>query len=92
MSAFTFSSGETGDRFRKFVSGPGSHSAALPETIRAKRNRANHPSLSGKRFDATEDRSYGRSALADQSGTEVMHPSSISRGRAQENQNRPGIA
>jgi len=69
----------------KFLSGPGSPSVALPETIRAKRNRANHSSLSGKRFDATEDRSCDRSAQADQSGTEVMHPSSISRGRAQEN-------
>ena len=26
------------------------------KNIHAKRNRANHPSLSGKRFDATEDR------------------------------------
>jgi len=53
---------------------------------RAKRNRANRPSLSGKRFDTTEDRDLkNRSAFAVQSATEVMHPSSISRGRAQEN-------
>jgi len=48
--------------------------------------------LSGKRFDATEDRGRDRSAYAAQSGTEVMHPKSISRGLAQENQDRPGIA
>jgi len=30
--------------------------------------------LSRKRFDATEDRSRNRSAYADQSDTEVMHP------------------
>jgi hypothetical protein len=61
------------------------HRAALRKINRAKRNRANRPSLSGKRFDTTEDRSYDRSAFAVQSVTEVMHPSSISRGRAQEN-------
>jgi hypothetical protein len=43
--------------FRKFFS-----ELAVPfgpprvKNIHAKRNRANHPSLSGKRFDATEDR------------------------------------
>jgi hypothetical protein len=31
--------------------------AAFRGTIRTKRNRANHPSTGGKRFDATEDRS-----------------------------------
>jgi len=54
-------------------------------TIRTKRNRANHSSLSGKRFDATEDRSLGRSAKRCSPRTEVMHPSSISREHAQEN-------
>jgi hypothetical protein len=48
--------------------------------------------LSGKRFDATEDRSHNRSACADQSATEIMHPKSISRELAQENQYRSGIA
>src|SRR5690348_14150567 len=51
----------------------------------AKRNRASHPSLSGKRFDATEDHEYDRSAFAVQPAIGVMHPSLISRGRAQEN-------
>src|SRR3984957_11775790 len=59
---------------------------------RAKRNRANCSSLSGKRFDATEDRSRNRSADAGQLATEVMHPISISRELARENQDRPGIA
>jgi len=48
--------------------------------------------LSGKRFDATEDRGHHRPAYAVQSDTEVMHPKSISRELAPENQNRPGIA
>jgi hypothetical protein len=48
--------------------------------------------LSGKRFDATEDRSQNRTACAAQLNTEVMHPKSISRELAQENQDRPGIA
>jgi len=48
--------------------------------------------LSGKRFDATEDRSLDRPAYAAQSATEVMHPKSISRGLALENEDRPGIA
>jgi len=72
--------------FRKFFS-----ELAVPfgplcvKNIHAKRNRANHSSLSGKRFDATEDRDLDRSAFAVRSATEVMHPNSLSRERAQEN-------
>jgi hypothetical protein len=69
-----------------------SHSTARRETIRAKRNRANRSLLSRKRFDATEDLDLNRPAYAVQSVTEVMHPKSISRERAQENEDRPGIA
>jgi hypothetical protein len=76
----------------KFIRDDQSHPAAARELNRAKRNRANCSLLSGKRFDATEDRGRDRSAYAAQSGTEVMHPKSISRGLAQENQDRPGIA
>jgi hypothetical protein len=65
---------------------------SLHEMNRAKRNRTYHSSLSGKRFDATEDRSHDRPACAVQPVTEVMHPKSISRELAQENEDRPGIA
>jgi hypothetical protein len=64
----------------------------LRELTRAKRNRANHSLLSGKRFDATEDRDHRRPAIAAQPAPEVMHPKSISRELAQENEDRPGIA
>jgi hypothetical protein len=50
----------------------------------AKRNHADHPLLSGKRFDATEDREQRRPAHADRSDIEVMHPNLISREQAQE--------
>jgi hypothetical protein len=50
----------------------------------AKRNHANHSSLSGKRFDATEDRELNRPARATRLVIEVMHPNSVSRERAQE--------
>jgi hypothetical protein len=50
--------------------------------IRAKRNRANRSSLSRKRFDATEDRSFRRPE--GQTTTEVMHPINPV-GRAHEN-------
>jgi len=50
------------------------HLVASRENIRAKRNRANRSSLSRKRFDATEDLRYVRSARADRSTTEVVHP------------------
>jgi hypothetical protein len=43
--------------FRKFFSGIASPPGPLhAKSIRAKRNCANRSSLSGKRFDATEDR------------------------------------
>ncbi|HJZ19924.1 MAG TPA: hypothetical protein VJ226_03150, partial [Bradyrhizobium sp.] len=77
---------------RKFIQDRRSHPVAPRENHRAKRNRANCPLLSGKRFDATEDRSQNRTACAAQSNTEVMHPKSISRELAQENEDRPGIA
>jgi hypothetical protein len=54
--------------------------AAQRETIRAKRNRANHSSLSGKRFDATEDRS-----LTDQQPLVSRTPRSCIRNQSQEN-------
>jgi hypothetical protein len=38
------------------------HRFALREFIRTKRNRASRPRLSGKRFDATEDRDHDRPA------------------------------
>src|ERR1700722_2893932 len=47
-----------GNGFAKFVRDYGSHPAASRGKLRAKRNRANRSLLSGKRFDATEDRSY----------------------------------
>src|SRR5438445_136689 len=57
----------------------------LHGTIRTKRNRANRSSLSRKRFDATEDRSLWTKQRKRRSPrTEVMHPNSISRERAQE--------
>jgi hypothetical protein len=63
-------------------SGPPVPPAALRKIIRAKRNRANRSLASGKRFDATEDRDYNRSAIADEPFIEVMHPKSISRERS----------
>jgi hypothetical protein len=60
--------------------------------VHAKRIRTNRSLLSGKRFDATEDRDCDRSAVAAQFVTEVVHPKSISRELAQENEDRPGIA
>src|SRR3954468_5616985 len=41
---------------RKFILGYPPHRPPSRENRRAKRNHASHPSLSGKRFDATEDR------------------------------------
>jgi hypothetical protein len=98
MSAFTLSSRETVDRLRKFIrdapAPPDSIAQKLPHKtyFRTKRNRANGSLLNRKRFEATEDRSRYCSACAAQSATEVMHPISISRELAQENQDRPGIA
>jgi hypothetical protein len=54
--------------------------AVLRETIGAKRNRANHSSLSGKRFDATEDR-----GLTDQLMLFSRTPRSCIRNETQEN-------
>jgi hypothetical protein len=67
-------------RLRKFFPGLPSHSAASRETTRAKRNRANRTLLSGKRFDATEDRSHNRTTDAVQSV-----PRSCIRYQSQEN-------
>jgi hypothetical protein len=51
----------------------------LRKTICAKRNRASHPLLSGKRFYATEDLKLFTDQLSPVGLTaEVMHPSSIS--------------
>jgi hypothetical protein len=86
MSAFTLQVRAEPRRPRKFFSGtnrPSGHFAR--KTIHAKRNRAYRSSLSGKRFDATEDRDHDRSAFAVQSEIEVMHPNSLSRERALEN-------
>jgi hypothetical protein len=58
---------------------------------RATRNHANRPLLNGKRFDATEDRDPDRTAFAAQPLTEVMHPKSICREHALENDYRSGI-
>src|SRR3954452_11924621 len=63
-------------------------SAPRAKIRRAKRNRANCSSLSGKRFEATEDRGDYRPAFTGSAPTEVMHPISISRELAQENQDR----
>src|SRR6185312_17454971 len=92
VSLHPFIRAATEHRLRKFLGNFLPFPAAPRETIRAKRNRASHSSLSGKRFDATEDRGLGRSAIAVQPDTEVMHPKSISRELARENQDRLGIA
>jgi len=93
MSAFTlYIRAEPGNGSANSCRDYPSHPVTSRELDRAKRNRANCSSLSGKRFDATEDRGRNQSADAAQLGTEVMHPKSISRELALENQNRPGIA
>jgi hypothetical protein len=64
----------------------------MHETFHAKRNRANRSSLSGRRFDATEDHDQQAAGRNRSASIEVMHPKSISRETAQENDCRPGIA
>jgi hypothetical protein len=92
MSAFTLLSSRGASTAPQILRGnKPPRPAASHETIRAKRNHAYHSLLSGKRFDATEDRDYDRSAFAGRLRIEIMHPSSLSRERAQENKNRPGI-
>ena len=54
---------------------------ASRENIHAKRNRANHSSLSGKRFDATEDREL----KTDQRSLFGLLPRSCIRVHSQEN-------
>jgi hypothetical protein len=68
------------------------HPLAMHEAIHAKRNRANRSLLSGKRFDATEDRDQRQPITNRPASTEVMHPKSIARDLAQENDYRSGTA
>jgi hypothetical protein len=60
MSAFILQFTRNRKRLREIRSGPWIEVPpyASRKNIRAKRNRANRPSLSRKRFDATEDRKF----------------------------------
>ena len=68
------------DRVRKFNRDTVPSGSPRTISIRAKRNRANCSLLSGKRFDATEDRSHGRPERAVQ-----PEPRSCIRNQSREN-------
>jgi hypothetical protein len=83
---------------RETVNGSANHSrqpvsSAASRELTSRKTKSRQPLVAErKRFDATEDRDHCRSAVAAQPVTEVMHPKSISRELAQENEDRPGIA